>query len=98
MSAVAASRVSRPWTTASVEGGVDDVARHRAGGVLLRGDRHDAGRLTRPSVGLMPTIPVVPEGHTIEPSVSVPIATCARDAATPAAEPLEEPQALRSST
>ena len=31
-------------------------------------------RLTRPSVGLMPTRPVAFEGHTIEPSVSVPMA------------------------
>src|SRR4051794_26162525 len=55
-------------------------------------------RLTRPSVGLMPTAPFWPEGQTIEPSVSVPIATVARLAATPAPEPEDEPHGLRSST
>ena len=35
-------------------------------------------RLTRPSVGLMPTRPQLLDGDTIEPSVSVPTATVAR--------------------
>ena len=39
-------------------------------------------RLTRPIVGLIPTIPFAPDGHTIEPSVSVPMPTVARSAAT----------------
>ncbi len=55
-------------------------------------------RLTKPRVGLWPTMPVDPAGQTIDPSVSVPIETCAREAATPTAEPLEEPHGLRSST
>lgn len=55
-------------------------------------------RLTSPTVGLRPTTPVAPAGQTIDPSVSVPMATWAREAATAAAEPEEEPQGLRSRT
>src|SRR5437870_1981455 len=55
-------------------------------------------RLTRPRVGLMPTMPLAPDGQTIEPSVSVPIATVARCAETPAPDPLDEPHGFRSST
>src|ERR687884_1209084 len=55
-------------------------------------------RLTRPRLGLMPTTPFAPDGHTIEPSVSVPTATVARSAAATTAEPELEPQGLRSST
>jgi hypothetical protein len=55
-------------------------------------------RLTSPSDGLCPTTPFAPAGHTIEPSVSVPIATCASAAATPAPDPDDEPHGLRSST
>ena len=51
--------------------------------------------LTRPSVGLMPTIPLMPDGQTTEPSVSVPTATTVRLAATATADPLEEPHGLR---
>src|SRR5262245_16221327 len=54
-------------------------------------------RLTRPTVGLMPTSPLTELGQTIEPSVSVPTATTARLAAIAAPEPELEPQALRSS-
>src|SRR6185503_10710116 len=54
-------------------------------------------RLTRPTVGLMPTRPFIEAGQMIEPSVSVPIATVARPAATAAPEPALEPQGLRSS-
>src|SRR5262245_21978434 len=54
-------------------------------------------RLTSPTVGLMPTIPQVVEGHTIEPSVSVPTATGARFALTATPDPELEPQGLRSS-
>ena len=46
----------------------------------------------------MPTTPFAPDGHTIEPSVSVPMVTLARFAAAAAAEPLLEPHGLRSST
>ena len=55
-------------------------------------------RDTNPSVGLCPTTPLAPAGHTIEPSVSVPIATWASAAATPAPDPDDEPHGLRSST
>src|SRR6185295_17839422 len=55
-------------------------------------------RLTRPSVGLIPTTPFWPDGQTIEPSVSVPMATVARSDETEAAEPEDEPHGLRSST
>src|SRR5262249_41899782 len=53
-------------------------------------------RLTKPTVGLMPTIPLADEGHTIEPSVSVPIAATQRLAETPAPEPELDPQGFRS--
>ena len=54
-------------------------------------------RLTSPLVGLMPTIPQALAGQTIEPSVSVPIASGASPAATPAADPELDPDGLRSS-
>src|SRR6185295_18756941 len=54
-------------------------------------------RLTRPSVGLMPTRPLLLEGETIDPSVSVPIAAAARFAAMAAPEPELDPDGLRSS-
>src|ERR1043166_1876522 len=53
-------------------------------------------RDTRPSVGLMPTIPQVDDGQMIEPSVSVPTATAARLAAIAAPEPDDDPHGLRS--
>src|SRR5690606_21390820 len=53
-------------------------------------------RLTRPTVGLKPTIPLTLAGQVIEPSVSVPIAAQASPAATAAPLPEEEPHALRS--
>src|SRR5512142_1011394 len=52
-------------------------------------------RLTKPSVGLIPTMPLVCEGQMIEPSVSVPSAAAHILAATAAPDPEEEPQALR---
>src|SRR6516162_10836988 len=54
-------------------------------------------RLTRPSVGLMPTRPLVDEGQTIDPSVSVPIATAQKFAETATADPELDPQGFRSS-
>src|SRR2546430_1140383 len=44
-------------------------------------------RLTRPTVGLMPTTPHADAGLMIEPTVSVPMAAAARLAATATAEP-----------
>ena len=52
-------------------------------------------RLTRPTVGLMPTMPLTEDGQMIDPSVSVPMATVTKPAATAAAGPELEPQALR---
>src|SRR5262249_60081023 len=54
-------------------------------------------RLTRPSVGLRPTMPHALAGQTRLPSVSVPTATAARPAATATAEPELEPDGFRSS-
>src|ERR1700692_2276503 len=54
-------------------------------------------RLTRPTVGLVPTRPLLDDGQTIEPSVSVPMAAAHRLAETAAPEPALEPQGLRSS-
>src|SRR5438093_7390758 len=55
-------------------------------------------RLIKPTVGLMPTMPQVPDGHTIEPSVSVPIDRAVRVAVVAAADPELEPHGLRSRT
>src|SRR4051794_18396320 len=54
-------------------------------------------RLTRPTVGFSPTMPLIDAGQVTEPSVSVPIASRTRPAATAAPEPLDDPQVLRSS-
>jgi hypothetical protein len=54
-------------------------------------------RLQRPTVGLSPTMPLMEEGHTIEPFVSVPIASAARLAAAATPEPELEPHGFRSS-
>ncbi len=48
-------------------------------------------RLTSPTVGFRPTTPLIAAGQTMLPSVSVPIATLARLAATATALPLLEP-------
>ena len=53
-------------------------------------------RLTRPTVGLIPTKEFADDGQTTEPSVSVPIAAAQRLAAVAAPEPELEPQGLRS--
>ncbi len=52
-------------------------------------------RLTRPKVGLMPTVPHRLAGMRIEPPVSDPIATGTRRAATAAPEPPLEPPGTR---
>src|SRR3989440_5998720 len=54
-------------------------------------------RLTRPSVGLIPTIEQQVEGDTMEPSVSVPMAPAHRLAATATPEPELDPEGVRSS-
>jgi len=53
-------------------------------------------RLIRPTVGLMPTMPLTEAGETTDPSVSVPTATAHRFAATATPEPELEPEGLRS--
>src|SRR5580704_13049323 len=52
-------------------------------------------REQRPYVGLRPTTPVNAAGWRIEPPVSVPVAPGARNAATAAAEPPDEPPGTR---
>src|SRR5437868_12469342 len=54
-------------------------------------------RLTSPTVGFRPTMPLIAAGQVTEPSVSVPMARRTRPAATAAPLPLELPQGLRSS-
>src|SRR6185312_8508232 len=54
-------------------------------------------RLIKPNVGLMPTMPLAEEGHTIEPSVSVPIAAAQKLDEAAAPDPELDPQGLRSS-
>ena len=55
-------------------------------------------RLVSPSVGLMPTSPVVEDGQTIDPSVSLPRAAAARFALMAVPDPELEPHGLWSST
>src|SRR5271163_4356929 len=55
-------------------------------------------RLTSPTVGFRPTMPLIEAGLTIEPSVSVPTATAHRFAATATADPELDPDGSRSST
>src|SRR5215210_6135191 len=54
-------------------------------------------RLTRPTVGFSPTIPLADAGQVTDPSVSVPIASRTSPAATAAPLPLDDPHGLRSS-
>src|SRR5690606_8946336 len=55
-------------------------------------------RPIRPTVGLIPTSPVIAAGQITLPSVSVPTPAAARLAAIAAPVPLLEPHGLRSST
>ncbi|PAV68579.1 hypothetical protein WR25_22571 [Diploscapter pachys] len=50
-------------------------------------------RLTRPIDGFNPTRPLIDDGHTTDPSVSVPTAAAAKLAATAAPEPDDDPHA-----
>ena len=54
-------------------------------------------RLTRPTVGLMPTRPATEDGQMMLPSVSVPMPAAARLAAIAVPVPELDPQGLRSS-
>src|SRR5580693_5638930 len=53
--------------------------------------------LSRPTVGLIPTMPFIDDGHTTEPSVSVPTAAAHRLADTATPDPELDPHGLRSS-
>src|SRR6476661_6014599 len=55
-------------------------------------------RLTRATLGLLPTSPFAEDGHTIDPSVSVPMPTAARLAEIEAPVPELDPHGFRSST
>ena len=66
-------------------------------GVRRAQDAYVAARLVSPTVGLMPTTPLIEAGQRIEPSVSVPTETAQRLAATAVAEPELEPHGERSS-
>src|SRR5215211_2366852 len=54
-------------------------------------------RLTSPTVGFKPTMPLIEAGQVTEPSVSVPMANRTSPAATAAPLPLDDPQGFRSS-
>ncbi len=54
-------------------------------------------RLHSPTVGLMPTTPLIDDGHMIEPPVSVPMVSAARFAEAAVPDPELDPQGLRSS-
>jgi hypothetical protein len=54
-------------------------------------------RLTSPTVGLIPTTDCADDGDTMEPFVSVPIATAQRFAAAAEPEPELDPDGVRSS-
>src|SRR5262245_33176361 len=54
-------------------------------------------RLTSPTVGLIPTSPFAADGHTMDPSVSVPTPIAARFAAIATPVPELEPHGFRSS-
>ena len=54
-------------------------------------------RLTSPTVGFTPTTPLTEAGETMEPFVSVPMATTHKLAETAVPEPELEPEGLRSS-
>ena len=53
-------------------------------------------RLTRPTVGLIPTTPLAFAGQTMLPSVSVPMETVVRFPEVAAPDPELEPHGLRS--
>jgi hypothetical protein len=54
-------------------------------------------RLTNPTVGLIPTMPLMDEGLVTDPSVSLPIAAAHKLLAEAAPDPELEPDGLRSS-
>src|SRR5215831_9230231 len=98
MARVAASRWSTP---ASGPSNIAASATVRAMGPGVSCDAEIGtipDRLHSPTVGLMPTTPQTAAGEMIDPSVSVPIPAVAKPAATAAAVPELDPEALRSRT
>ena len=55
-------------------------------------------RLTKPTVGFMPTMPQLEAGEMTDPSVSVPMDTAQKFEETDEADPELEPEGLRPST
>ena len=53
-------------------------------------------RLHSPTVGLIPTTPLIEEGHMMDPPVSVPMVRAARLADTATPEPELDPHGFRS--
>jgi hypothetical protein len=97
LSAVAASSGSTPASTASITAASRTVRAMGPAVSWLCAIGMMPCRLTRPSVGLIPTMPFALDGQTMEPSVSVPTASAQRLAETATADPELEPQGLRSS-
>src|SRR5512145_735400 len=96
--AVAGSRGSTP-TRAPSRAAASATVRHIGPAVSwLWAIGITPARLTRPTVGLMPTIPHAFAGLMIDPSVSVPTATGQRFALTATADPELDPLGLRSRT
>src|SRR6185312_2820756 len=96
--AVAGSRGSTPASTLS-NAAASATVRHSGPAVSwLWAIGIIPARLTSPTVGLKPTSPHAFAGLTIEPSVSVPIATAQRLALAATADPELEPEGVRSST
>lgn len=94
---VAASRASTPLIAASTSAASRTV-RHIGPAVSCVNEIGTMpSRLTRPTVGLMPTSAFTDAGEVIEPSVSVPMPAAHRLAATAAPVPDDEPLGLRSS-
>src|SRR5215213_6584107 len=91
---VAASRESAPASTPSSAAASATVRPRGPTVSWLWAMGITPDRLTRPSVGLIPTTELTDAGQTIEPSVSVPTATAAKAAAMAAAEPELEPQGV----
>src|SRR5512145_1948622 len=97
-SAVAGSRGSTPARTLS-SAAASATVRHIGPAVSwLCAIGMMPARLTRPTVGFMPTIPHAFAGLMIEPSVSVPTATAQRLALAATADPELEPDGVRSRT
>src|SRR6267378_420182 len=96
--AVAGSRGSTPAITVS-KAAASETARHMGPAVSwLCAMGMIPARLTRPTVGFMPTRPQAFDGLTTEPSVSVPTPAAAKLALTEAPVPELDPLGFRSST